>query len=111
MAFLYRDLQPNTTYHHHLYKGTHEEYLEALKKSSTLYVGNLSFYTTEEQIWELFSKVGEVKRIIMGLNRRDKTPCGFCFVEFVIIHFNCILINLLMLSHTGIILTKLLRTV
>jgi len=29
---------------------------DVLDKSTTLYVGNLSFYTTEEQIYELFSK-------------------------------------------------------
>ncbi|KAI5480540.1 nuclear cap-binding protein subunit 2 [Pseudohyphozyma bogoriensis] len=53
-----------------------------LAKSATVYVGNLSFYTSEEQIFELFSRVGDVKRIIMGLDRNTKTPCGFCFVEF-----------------------------
>ncbi|KAK7207210.1 nuclear cap-binding protein subunit 2 [Myxozyma melibiosi] len=53
-----------------------------IDESTTLYVGNLSFYTTEEQIMELFSKVGEVKKIIMGLDRFSKTPCGFCFVEY-----------------------------
>ena len=56
--------------------------VEALSKSSTLYVGNLSFYTTEEQIYTLFSKIGEIKRIIMGLNKLLNTPCGFCFVEY-----------------------------
>ncbi|KAI5835689.1 RNA-binding domain-containing protein [Schizophyllum commune Tattone D] len=61
---------------------------ELLEKSSTLYVGNLSFYTTEEQIYELFSKCarpedgGGIKRIIMGLDRNTRTPCGFCFVEY-----------------------------
>ncbi|KAF2224179.1 nuclear cap-binding protein subunit 2 [Elsinoe ampelina] len=55
---------------------------EKLKTATTLYVGNLSFYTTEEQIHELFSKCGEIKRIIMGLDRFQKTPCGFCFVEY-----------------------------
>lgn len=49
---------------------------------TTVYVGNLSFYTTEEQIYELFSKCGEIRRIIMGLDRLNKTPCGFCFVEY-----------------------------
>ncbi|CEQ41391.1 SPOSA6832_03094, partial [Sporobolomyces salmonicolor] len=44
--------------------------------------GRRSFFTTEEQIYELFSRVGEIKRIIMGLDRNNKTPCGFCFVEF-----------------------------
>ncbi|KAJ1929889.1 nuclear cap binding complex subunit [Tieghemiomyces parasiticus] len=53
-----------------------------LQFTTTLYVGNLSFYTTEEQIYELFSKSGEIKRIIMGLDRNRKTPCGFCFVEY-----------------------------
>jgi len=48
----------------------------------------LSFYTTEEQIYEVFAKCakpdegGGVKRIIMGLDRNTRTPCGFCFVEF-----------------------------
>uniref|UniRef100_A0A7N5JP26 Nuclear cap-binding protein subunit 2 n=1 Tax=Ailuropoda melanoleuca TaxID=9646 RepID=A0A7N5JP26_AILME len=64
------------------YKGRIDFQKEALRVSSTLYVGNLSFYTTEEQIHELFSKCGDVKRIIMGLDKNKKTPCGFCFVEY-----------------------------
>lgn len=56
--------------------------LQKAAESSTVYVGNLSFYTTEEQIYELFSKCGRIKRIIMGLNQKTQTPCGFCFVEF-----------------------------
>ncbi|EXJ69294.1 uncharacterized protein A1O5_07330 [Cladophialophora psammophila CBS 110553] len=55
---------------------------DLLTEATTLYVGNLSFYTTEEQIHELFSKCGEIKRLIMGLDRFQKTPCGFCFVEY-----------------------------
>ncbi|KAJ8308358.1 hypothetical protein KUTeg_013232 [Tegillarca granosa] len=47
-----------------------------------MYVGNLSFFTTEEQIYELFGKCGDIKRIIMGLDKIKKTPCGFCFVEY-----------------------------
>ncbi|WFD30068.1 nuclear cap binding complex subunit [Malassezia sp. CBS 17886] len=60
----------------------------AVAQSCTLYVGNLSFYTTEEQMYELFARVadvlggGGIKRIIMGLDRNSKTPCGFAFVEF-----------------------------
>lgn len=56
--------------------------IRAVRTSTTLYVGNLSFYTTETQIYELFSRTGSVKRVIMGLNRHTKTPCGFCFVEY-----------------------------
>lgn len=48
----------------------------------------MSFFTTEEQIYALFSKCtnteegGGIKRIIMGLDRNTRTPCGFCFVEY-----------------------------
>jgi hypothetical protein len=47
-----------------------------------LVVGNLSFFTTEVQLHETFSVVGPIKRIIMGLNSKTKTPCGFCFIEY-----------------------------
>ena len=46
---------------------------DPLKDATTLYVGNLSFYTTEEQVYELFSKCGEIKRLVMGLDRFNKT--------------------------------------
>ncbi|KAK7425014.1 nuclear cap binding complex subunit [Neonectria magnoliae] len=59
-----------------------EPAVDPLAHATTLYVGNLSFYTTEEQVYELFSKCGEIKRLVMGLDRFNKTPCGFCFVEY-----------------------------
>lgn len=37
-------------------RGPSPEPEDKLKDATTLYVGNLSFYTTEEQIHELFSK-------------------------------------------------------
>ena len=77
MAHLYNIFAPNSEYF-----GGFEDLSDKLKQSTTVYVGNLSFYTTEEQIHELFSKAGEVRRIIMGLNKMTKTPCGFCFVEY-----------------------------
>lgn len=86
MAFLYKDVSEASDYgvRNWVRQGRDpEEYKQKLATSTTVYVGNLSFYTTEEVIWELFSKVGEVKRIIMGLNQFSKTPCGFCFVEHV----------------------------
>lgn len=30
----------------------------------------------------IYGRCGEIKRIIMGLDRFQKTPCGFCFVEY-----------------------------
>ncbi|XP_002741239.1 nuclear cap-binding protein subunit 2-like [Saccoglossus kowalevskii] len=71
-----------TSYRDQHFKGTLTEQEYRLSTSSTLYLGNLSFYTTEEQIHELFSKCGDLKRIIMGLDKVKKTPCGFCFVEY-----------------------------
>lgn len=59
-----------------------EEFEERLRTSTTVYVGNLSFYTTEEQIHEVFSRCGELKRIVMGLDSVRKVPCGFCFVVY-----------------------------
>uniref|UniRef100_A0A023FWR5 Nuclear cap-binding protein subunit 2 n=1 Tax=Amblyomma parvum TaxID=251391 RepID=A0A023FWR5_AMBPA len=64
------------------FRGSRAEQERLLRTSSTLYIGNMSFYTTEEQIYELFSKCGDVKKVIMGLDRFHKTPCGFCFVEY-----------------------------
>ncbi|XP_064638986.1 nuclear cap-binding protein subunit 2-like [Lineus longissimus] len=64
------------------FKGSRGEQEHLLTTSTTLYLGNLSFYTTEEQIHELFSRCGDIKRIIMGLDKQKKTPCGFCFLEY-----------------------------
>ncbi|NXW79880.1 NCBP2 protein, partial [Hirundo rustica] len=64
------------------FRGTRYDQERLLRKSCTLYVGNLSFYTTEEQIHELFGKSGDIKKVIMGLDKVKKTACGFCFVEY-----------------------------
>lgn len=47
-----------------------------------MYVGNTSFFTREEQVYDVFSRVGHIKRVVMGLDKREKTPCGFCFVVY-----------------------------
>jgi len=84
MAFLYKDFGPTSAYKDSQFNkyGLELEQEDTLRFSSTIYVGNLSFYTTEEQIYELFVKCGEIRRIIMGLDKFKKTPCGFCFVEY-----------------------------
>jgi len=71
-------------YRDHRFGGAREKQDHMLKNTATLYVGNLSFYTTEEQVHELFSKVGDVKRIIMGLDKQKKTPCGFALSNITI---------------------------
>ncbi len=82
MELYHSDEKPQQICWDRKYFSTFEENLEALKESKTVYVGNLSFFTTEAQILGLFSSVGPVKRVIMGLNHKTKTPCGFCFVEY-----------------------------
>ncbi|KAG8464933.1 hypothetical protein KFE25_012296 [Diacronema lutheri] len=79
MAHLFRDTSVNSLYRDRKYRG---DWNAALEESRTVYVGNLSFFTSEEQIHDLFSRAGEPSRIIMGLDRVQRTPCGFCFVEY-----------------------------
>ena len=59
-----------------------EAQMRALALSSTLYIGNLSFSTRVSHLKALFSTVGNVKEIHMGMDRFQKTPCGFAFVEY-----------------------------
>ena len=56
--------------------------VRALAKSSTLYIGNLTFATRSHDILAFFSTLGKVKKIHLGLDRYKKTPCGFAFVEY-----------------------------
>mmetsp|Transcript_24838 Transcript_24838/g.56067 ORF Transcript_24838/g.56067 Transcript_24838/m.56067 type:complete len:97 (+) Transcript_24838:1-291(+) len=51
----------------------------------TIYVGNLSKNLREEFLWFLFSKIGRIKRIIIGINKKSLLPCGFCFIEYFFI--------------------------
>lgn len=82
MASLFKDQSKLSAYRDRRFPGTQEEFEQALQNSTTVYIGNMSFYTTEEQVYELFSRAGEIKKIIMGLDKNTKTPCGFCFVLF-----------------------------
>ncbi|KAF3637225.1 Nuclear cap-binding protein subunit 2 [Capsicum annuum] len=82
MASLFKDLAKISAYRDRRFPGTQEEFEDALLRSITVYVGNMSFYTTEEQVYELFSRAGEIKKIVMGLDKNSKTPCGFCFVMY-----------------------------
>jgi RNA recognition motif-containing protein len=82
MARLFLDQEPLTQYKDRAFKGSMDDYLDRLRSSATLYVGNVSFFTSEEQIWSLFAKCGVVKTVIMGLDKHKLTPCGFCFVEY-----------------------------
>lgn len=49
--------------------------------SQKLYVGNLSFTSTEESITNLFSQYGEVVSVKIPTDHMTGRPRGFCFVE------------------------------
>jgi cold-inducible RNA-binding protein len=49
--------------------------------SMKLYVGNLSYETTEEQLRELFTEAGNVGSVKIITDRQTGQPRGFAFVE------------------------------
>ncbi len=49
--------------------------------ASKLYVGNLPFSSTEEQIREFFSQAGNVTTVKIITDRETGKSRGFCFVE------------------------------
>lgn len=79
MAELYDIMKEQSKYWDKKNYASLEAYNAALEMSATVYVGNLSFYTQQNAIKELFSRAGNVKDIIMGIDN-EGNPCGFCFV-------------------------------
>jgi cold-inducible RNA-binding protein len=49
--------------------------------AKNLYVGNMSFSTTEDQLRELFSQHGTVTKVQLIMDRETGRPRGFAFVE------------------------------
>ncbi len=50
-------------------------------EAAKLYVGNLSYTTTDEQLRDLFSKAGSVKSATVIMDRETGRSKGFGFVE------------------------------
>jgi RNA recognition motif-containing protein len=49
--------------------------------NSKLYVGNLSYSTTEDELRNLFMQAGTVTSVAMIKDRETQRPKGFAFVE------------------------------
>jgi RNA recognition motif-containing protein len=49
--------------------------------TTKLYVGNLSYDTTEEELRELFAQAGSVQSVALPTDRETGRPRGFGFVE------------------------------
>lgn len=47
----------------------------------TIYVGNLSYQATEDDLREVFAEYGEVKRVVLPTDRETGRMRGFAFVE------------------------------
>ncbi len=50
--------------------------------STKLFVGNLSFGTTKNELTELFSQAGDIVDVFLPTDRATGRPRGFAFVEF-----------------------------
>jgi RNA recognition motif-containing protein len=51
------------------------------EKVVTIYIGNLSFHASEDDIREVFAEYGEVSRISLPVDRETGRKRGFAFVD------------------------------
>lgn len=51
--------------------------------TNTLFVGNLPFSATEDQIWEAFGEFGKVSSVRLPTDRETGQPKGFGYVEYL----------------------------
>ncbi len=49
--------------------------------ATKLYVGNLSYETTDDDLREMFAKAGTVESVALPMDRETRRPRGFGFVE------------------------------
>jgi RNA recognition motif-containing protein len=47
----------------------------------SIYVGNIAYSVSEEDIKEVFADYGTVKRVTVPMDRETSRPRGFAFVE------------------------------
>lgn len=50
-------------------------------RTTTLYVGNLAFKTSENELYELFSQYGAISSVRIMKDRITRRPRGYAFVE------------------------------
>lgn len=48
-----------------------------------LYIGNINFNSSKEELSLLFSQFGEVKKVNIPRDKRSKLPIGYAFIEFI----------------------------
>jgi len=50
--------------------------------ASKIFVGNLAFKTTRDEVQSLFAQAGAIKDVFLPTDRESGRPRGFAFVEF-----------------------------
>jgi RNA recognition motif-containing protein len=50
--------------------------------ASKVFVGNLDFKTTREEVEKLFAQAGPIRDVFLPMDRETGRPRGFAFVEF-----------------------------
>src|SRR5262245_11853056 len=56
--------------------------LNERRSVSKVFVGNLSFDTTREELEAFFAPVGEIAEVVVPMDRATGRPRGFAFVTF-----------------------------
>lgn len=51
-------------------------------KQTTIFIGNLPFSTTEDELREAFTPFGSIVNVHIPMNRETQQPRGFAFLEF-----------------------------
>lgn len=82
MSQLYEDITRKPVYWDRKSASSPKEWFTSLAKSNTLYVGNLPFDITEEEISEHFGRCGNIMRLVVGLNQKERSSCGFAFIQY-----------------------------
>lgn len=49
----------------------------------TIYIGNLSYQATEDDLKEVFAEYGDIKRVVLPMDRETGRMRGFAFVEMM----------------------------
>ncbi|MCQ2817636.1 MAG: RNA-binding protein [archaeon] len=62
--------------------GRYEDRGRDEEKTKTIFVGNLDYGTTEEDIDKLFSECGKIEAIRMAKDPQTDKPKGFCHIDF-----------------------------
>ncbi|MFZ4639075.1 MAG: RNA recognition motif domain-containing protein [Nodosilinea sp.] len=61
----------------------------------SIYVGNLSYDVTRQDLEQVFQEYGSVKRVSLPMNRETNTPRGFAFVDMEVEEQEAIVIEAL----------------